>query len=1152
MKNIPLSDISYPKNPRLKLCYRIMRISIFLLYFCIFSLMAENGNSQNVKVTIHQHNVSLESILEEIESQTEYLFLYQEGINVDTQKSIRVNNKAVSDVLSMLLHGTSITYKMEGKHIILAKEEELQLPSGQRIINGKITDESNEPMIGVTVLVKGAKQGVITDVDGNFSISVNTGDVLTCSYIGYISQSVKITTASRQLHITMQEDNKMLDEVVVVGYGSMRKKDLTGSVSSLNAEKLEKESPTSIQDLLRGGIPGLNIGIDGSAKGGGSIQVRGQRSLTAGNDPLLVLDGIIFSGELSEINPMDIERIDVLKDASSAAIYGAKSANGVILISTKKGKDGKPVVRFDASIGFATMGANRRVYNADGYLQFRSDYYNSSSNFATPGRYMKPTQENLSKYGITLDEWRSYDGLSGTEEDIWLQRIGLTDLERDNYLAGKTYDWYDNAFQTGIRQNYNASLSGSGEKVSYYWSLGYLNSTGLVAGNEYKTIRSNLKLDAKVTSFLDMGLNLNFQNRTDGDFTKEWEAEIIRNSPFALAYNEDGDPIRNPMGETGMNQGWNYDFNRQYMSLDKGSTVFNGTMYAKIKLPYNISYQVNFSPRSRWFRDRYHESSQNPNWSDNGKVIREQTQYFSWQLDNMVKWDYTFAEKHKLNVTLLQNAEMQQSWKDRMTGRNLLPTDALGFHYINGANMTKSLMETYDEKMTADALMARLFYSYADKYMITASIRRDGYSAFGKSNPRATFPSLALAWSFADEKFFKWEPLNYGKLRISWGQNGNRDIGKYEAISNMTTGAGKYPYISPNGVVNELSQLYVERMANHGLKWETTSSWNAAIDFGFMNNRINGSIEYYYMPTTDLIMSQGLPSVSGFKNVITNLGEVINKGVEVTLNTLNVTTKDFDWSSAFTFSLNRNRINHLYYEYENTLDANGHITGTKEIDDISNGWFIDQPIGAIWNYNVIGIWQENERDEAAKYGLKPGDAKIKDNYDVDSHKYTNEDKEFLGQTTPKFRWTFRNDFTFFQDFSLSFNIYSYWGHKEATTEYMNNSKTNGWSYDRTNTYVRKYWTPENPSNKYARLNSTNPQNVNPPLIMDKSFIRLDNISFSWNVPQKHLKSLGIPSLKLYGSVRNVAVWTKEWEYWDPEITNAPSPRTFTFGVSLTL
>ena len=1124
---------------------RYLALSLCMLTFI-------GASAQTGKVTLKIENAPVKELFNAIEKQSSYRFSYRDA-DLKGKQNVTVSSQDenLKDVLTRELAKQGLSYRVQDNLIIiLPVSQQKSTTSKTNKITGIVKDTNGEPIIGANITVKGQSIGTITDIDGQFTLDAPEDAVLQISYIGYVAQDIH-TKGKKEFNVMLEEDSEMLDEVVVVGYGSMRKRDLTGAVSSINSKKFEKDAPRSVEDLLRTGVPGLNIGLSNTAKGdvdlNSSVQIRGQRSLKAGNGPLVVLDGIIFLGELSEINPSDIDRIDVLKDAASAAIYGAKSANGVILITTQKGQTGKPVIRFDASIGFATMGANREVYDPEGYLQYRSDYFNSSNNFQTPAKFVRPTTENLKKYGMSIEEWRAMDNLQGSDEDIWLQRIGLTDTERENYFAGKTNDWYDTSFRTSIRQDYNASLSGSSENFSYYWSLGYMNSTGVIEGNEYESLRSNLKLDAKVTDFLEMGLNINFQNRSDGDFTVSWREQIIRNTPYALAYDETGSPIRHPMGESGMNPGWNDAFDRQYKSLDKGSTVFNGTIYAKIKLPFNISYQMNFSPRSRWYHDRYHESSQNPNYTHNGEVIREQTQYFSWQLDN-----YTFADKHTVNVTLLQNAEKQLSWQDRMTGLNLLPTDALGFHYINGADMTRSKMKTNDEQVTADALMARVFYSYSNRYMITASIRRDGYSAFGKSNPRATFPAVALAWNFADEEFFKWKPMNYGKLRLSWGKNGNRDIGKYEALANMTTGQGKYPYITSSGSILELSQLYADRMANHGLKWETTTSWNVGLDFGFFNNRINGSMEYYYMPTTDLIMSQSLPSVSGYTNVTTNLGEVVNKGFELSVNTLNISRKNFDWSSTFSFSLNRNEIKHLYYEYEDVLDADGHVVGSKEKDDITNNWFIGQPVGVIWDYNVIGVYQENEREEAAKYGLVPGDAKIKDNYDVESHRYTNEDKEFLGQTTPKFRWTFRNDFTLFKDLSLSVSIYSYWGHKGTTTDYMNNSKVNGWSADRTNAYVTEYWTPENPSNTYCRLNSTNPQNVTPPLVLDKSFIRLDNISLSWNVPQKFLKPLTISSLRVYGSIRNVACWTKEWDYWDPEISDGPSPRTFTLGVSLTL
>ncbi|GAA0544533.1 SusC/RagA family TonB-linked outer membrane protein [Chitinophaga japonensis] len=1024
-------------------------------------------------------------------------------------------------------------------------------------VTGIVKSEvSGEALWGVSVTIKNAASNfsasVQTDSSGVFTFSrlpAGPGYTFTFSYIGFETQTLSgydlKSGADFSLRVELQAQEQRMNEVVVVGYGSMRKRDLTGAISQLKTVRLEKESPRSVQDLLRSGVPGLYVGQNTSAKGGGDMLIRGQRSLKAANDPLIVLDGVIFFGELSEINPQDIDHFDVLKDASAAAIYGAKSANGVIIITTKKGATDKPMVRFDASTGIAVMGSKRPVYDAQGYLDYRSDLFNSTTRWATPAMYLRPTDENLAKYGITMDDWLAYDALTGDPDDIWLRRIGLFDKEREHYFQGRTYDWFKGSFQHGLQQDYNVSFSGRNKDLfNYYVSFGYLNNEGVVVGDRYRAYRSNIKVDGKINKWMHTGVNINFQDRSDGNLAVDWDGQIINNSPFALPFDDNGLLDPQPMGAS-VSQGTNSAFHNQYKQLEKGYTVLNTTVYQTINLPFNITYQLNFSPRMQWFYNRYHESSENPMWSDNGKVIRENTRNFDWQIDNIITWDHTFAQRHKVKVTLLQNAEEHQSWNESITARDFSPTDALGFHNIGAANPLKTTISSNDTRSTGDALMARLFYSYDNRYMLTASVRRDGYSAFGASNPRATFPALAFAWSFANERFFHWAPMSSGKLRLSWGMNGNRSIGIYQALSNLTTGAGRYAYVQTNGTVYELSQLYVDRMANYGLKWEATSSWNIGLDFGFLNNRITGNMEIYYMPTTDLLMDQSLPDFTGFSTVTTNLGEVVNKGFELGLTSVNMHRKNFEWTSTLGFFFNRNEIRHLYYTYEDVLDADGKVIGSREISDISNGWFIGHDISSIWNYNVLGIWQENEREQAARYGEIPGDVKVEDvNNDG---KYTNDDKKFLGYTTPRFRWTLRNDFTLFRNIELSFNIYSNWGHKQTTTDYLNNF---GAGTDRTNSYVRKYWTPENPSNKYARLNSTNVQNITPPRALDKTYIRLDNVAVAYSLPTHIARKLDMSQFKVYAGVRNVAVWAKEWEYWDPETTSL-MPRYYTVGLTAT-
>jgi len=1021
------------------------------------------------------------------------------------------------------------------------------------IVKSEITGET---LWGVSVTVNNAANNfsasVQTDSAGVFTFSrlpAGPGYTFTFSYIGFEKQVLSGYNlkpgADFSLRVQLKNQDQQVNEVVVVGYGTMKKKDLTGAISQLKTTRLEKESPRSVQDLLRSGVPGLYVGQNTSAKGGGDMLVRGQRSLKATNDPLIVLDGVIFFGEMSEINPQDIEHFDVLKDASAAAIYGAKSANGVIIITTKKGSTDKPTIRFDANTGIVAMGKKREVYDAQGYLNYRSDLFNSTTRWAKPAMYLQPTEQNLAKYGITMNDWLAYDALTGDPDDIWLRRIGLFDKERQNYAKGKTYDWFDGSFQHGLQQDYNVSFSGRNKDAfNYYVSMGYLNNKGLIVGDQYRAYRANIKVDGKINKWMHTGVNINFQDRSDGNLEVDWDGQIINNSPYALPYDDNGQLDPQPMGAS-VNQGANTAYHNQYKQLEKGFTVLNTTLYQTIKLPFNITYQLNFSPRMQWFYNRYHESSQNPFWSDNGKVIRESEKKFDWQIDNIITWDYTFARKHSVKVTLLQNAEEHKGWKESITARDFSPTDALGFHNLGAANPLKTTISSGDFRSTGDALMGRLFYSYDNRYMLTASIRRDGYSAFGASNPRATFPSLAFAWNFANERFFHWEPMSSGKLRLSWGMNGNRSIDIYQALSNLTTGSGRYPYVQPDGTVYELSQLYVDRMANYNLKWEATSSWNIGLDFGFLNNRITGNMEMYYMPTTDLLMDQSLPDFTGFSTVTTNLGEVVNKGFELGLTTLNMDKKNFEWSTTFGFFFNRNQIKHLYYTYEDVLDADGKVVGSKEIDDISNKWFIGHDISSIWDYKVQGIWQESEREQADRYGEIPGDVKVEDvNNDG---RYTNEDKQFLGYTTPRFRWTLRNDFTLFRNFEFSFNMYSNWGHKQTSTDYLNNF---GAGTTWTSSYVRKYWTPENPSNTYARLNSTNVQNITPPRVIDKTYIRLDNVAISYTLPRHIAGRLDMSQFKIYAGVRNVAVWAKDWEYWDPETTSL-MPRYYTVGLSAT-
>jgi TonB-linked SusC/RagA family outer membrane protein len=1064
----------------------------------------------------------------------------------------------------------------------------------ERTLEGTVVDATNQPLKGVSVTIVNTKRGVTTDENGHFSLKVAADASITFSFSGFVAQTMKVP-ATGELAIKLEVSQKAMDEVVVIGYGQVRKKDLTGSITQIRPDKISDQNPNTTQDIIRG-TPGVTIGFDASAKGGGSIQIRGQRSVytDAGhNDPLLVLDGMIFYGELSEINPDDIEQIDILKDASAAAVYGAKSANGVLIITTKKGKKGKPRFNFTSNYGISTMGANRKVMSPEGYMKYRQDWYTApsygvntatgnyeayqSTNKTQPGFFEQPTDANLSQWGITLDQWRAYttatNGTAGDQE-IWAKRLLLQGTVLNNYLAGKTFDWYDNTFRTGKNQDYNLSASGGSDNYNYYMSMGYLSNQGLVKGNDFKAIRSNLKLEAKMTKWLDISANVNFQHRNEGDSAADWSRAITYNSPYANYKDDTGALQVHPMGENSVNNyGYNYDFIHQYTARDKAYTVLNTILSARVKLPFNIIYSFNASPRYQFYHERYFESSQNPDWkATNGLVYREQTERFDWSLNNTINWDQSFG-KHRVNVTLVQEAEKRQQWKDRVEARNILPSDALGFHETTFGDKNKSTYDADDVKETADGLLARLIYTYNERYMFTASFRRDGYSAFGFSNPRANFISLAGAWTFTNENFFKWEPMSLGKLRVSWGQNGNRSLSDpYLALANLTAGTGSASmgYIDNSGNLVQYRYLRIDRLANPNLHWEKTESFNTGIDFGFLNNRLTGSIDYYITPTVDMIMNRALPNFTGFTSITTNLGKVENKGFEFSLTSQNMHTKNFTWSTTFGFSKYKNTIKHLYYVYDAVVDAQGNVVSTKERDDITNSWFIGQPVSEIWNYNVTGIWQANEATEAARYGQRPGDPKVANSYTDDDVKnangtvtptYNDKDKQFLGQTAAPIMWSLRNDFTW-KNFNFSFNMYSYWGNKGLINLYLNQDNNTSLITNLANTWQKDYWTVNNPTNNVARLDAKGPAGVQAPgKVYDRSFIRLDNITVGYTVPSKLIGKAGLDKVKVYANIRNAALWHKDknWKYGDVEtftITtdnqyrNSLAPRIITFGLNV--
>lgn len=1002
-------------------------------------------------------------------------------------------------------------------------------------VSGTIVDETDTPMPGVTVLLKGTTTGTTTDLDGNFTIRAPKSGVLVFSFIGYDPIEMEIGNQT-VIDLKLTPNTSDLEEVVVIGYGSAKKRDVTGAVSTVNPVKLENENPNSVQDILRGNAAGLNVGMSTSAKGGGSLQIRGRTSLNAGTSPLLVLDGAIYYGQLADINPNDIENIEVLKDASAAAVFGAKAANGVILITTKKGTIGKPTIKFNINSGLATMATFPDVYGPDEFVSWREDVFKSiNAGGYEPYEFSDP---RTLPSDISLEQWMAYDGSSGDPVTVWLQRLNMQPEEIKNYKAGNSVDWRDKIFQTGFRQDYTVSLSGRNENVSYYWSVGYLNNEGIIIGDEYETIRTRFNLEGKVNKWLTVGINAQFSANDDSHVPISDDPAplyvswgLYRTlSPWGSEFNEDGTYKWRPNDEA---SGGNHPFyNLSYTQRDQMSYNINSTVYASIKLPFGFNFRTNFTPRLV-FSDRFiHRSAEHAEWGAQGGIAnRNSFKEYYWQIDNILTWQKTFGEKHDFNATFLANAEKFQSWSSGMSNNGFEPHDRLGFHNIGGG--INPIISSNDQYSTGDALMGRLIYSYDGKYSTTISVRRDGYSAFGQSNPRALFYSAAVGWVFSDEDFVNIDWMDFGKLRLSWGSNGNRDIGRYVALSDLNT--GKYFYQRPDGELYLVNQLYVNRMQNSNLQWERTQSLNLGIDFSLLKTRLSGTLEMYTMSTTDLLVERSLPDFLGFNFVYDNLGQVDNKGFELTLNSSNYERENFVWRTTANFQLNRNKIVSLYGD----LDENG-----DELDDISNGWFIGHAIDQIWNYKTLGIWQSDEEGAAGEYGVKPGDFKIED-VDGDGL-FSNADRQFQGYTEPRFRWSLRNEFTFFKNFDLSFMIYSYWGHMGS----FNQMKNRDGFLDRTSSYVTPYWTEENPNNEWARLYSSEGSASGFNVYRKRSFIRLENISMAYNFPKHLAEKANMTNARMYFNIRNVGYYAPQWDFWDPE-NSGPIPRYFTLGLDVT-
>ena len=1075
-------------------------------------------------------------------------------------KSRRVPKRSMFFMTSFLLFLVAFAHNIHARETPNPSFSEMNIPP--ITISGKVTDSKNTPLEGVSVFIKGTKRGVVTNAQGSFTIKdVPEKGSLVFSFTGFSEQEVSIS-GETAITVVLLEQISGLSDVVVVGYGTQKKKDLTGAISQVKATQLENENPRSVQDMLRGNAPGLDVGFDPSTKGqSGSLQVRGKGTLTASSDPLIVLDGVIYPGTMADINPNDIATIDILKDASSAAVFGARSANGVILISTKKGKSGKPVITVNSNVGMNKLVNQPHLLNANEFLQFRQDALWAKASFdstSKPGiKYLYTNPANLPP-DFTVDQWLALDGSTSANDpvDVWFNRDLYKPIELTNYKAGKSIDWEKEIYNANaLQHDHTVSVAQRKEDFNYYLSLGYLTNEGLTVGDKYKTFRTRLNLEAKVADFLSVGMNFQYSNRDESTVPVRF-GDISATTPWGSFYAADGVTVRqSPNDDPGSNTHPFLDqaFIKRLYKYDN----FFATLYAKGQLPFGFSYQVNFSPRYDALREYQHQSSRKPDIiARKGVVDRRNQTIYSWQLDNILRWNKTFG-KHAIEATFLVNAEKFQSWNTKIQAENFLPNDNLGYNGIQFATLPPTI-NSDDQYETGDALMARINYNFNQRFFLTATARRDGYSAFGQQNPRATFPSVAFAWSLGDEKFMKgalgW--LDYAKLRVSYGENGNRQIGRYAALSSLN--AGTYVFVTSGGTTYNSSYVAGSNLSNPNLKWERNSAINLGLDYAILKGKISGSLDMYKRTTKDLLVNRSLPTVTGFTSVLVNLGEVENKGFELSVNSVNFQKRNFVWNTTVGFWVNRNKIIHLYGATPDYDPATGKQTGSSEKDDLVNNWYIGHSISAVYDYPVQGVWQIADKASATAYGFQPGDMRLTDGNG--DGKYTIADKRFIGDKAPKYSWNLRNDFKIYKNFDFSFTLYAKAGQlttfNEATNGARNNS--NNIFYDRVSFYQVPYWTPSNPSNEYGKLGSSRGGGVTWNVYKKSSFVRLSNVSLAYTIPSALTQRWKIGALKFYTNIVNAAVFSN-WDYFDPEYHGSdglqnisPTPLTYNFGLNLTL
>lgn len=1116
MKNNTLSGRYCFKNPRFKQIFRIMRISTFLLMVCVFCSYAGNAHSQNAKVSIRMNNVKLDKILNEIENQTDYLFIYNNQVDINKITSVKVKNEAVAQVLDRILSGTGINYELEGTHIILTTEaiKDLHAQQQAKTVTGTVTDVSGEPIIGANIRIKGTTTGTITDIDGNFSIKAEPQSVIEVSYIGYLTQETVINN-QKSIRFLLKEDTKTLDEVVVIGYGVQKKADLTGSVANINTEKLNTQSNANIGQALQGKIAGVDIVSQGGAPGSGTrIMVRGIGTLNNAS-PLYIVDGM-YMNSIDHINPNDIASIDVLKDASSAAIYGSRAANGVIIVTTKEGSntEGKPIIDLSVNLGISTASKFLDMLDAKGWAEVTT---------------------------------------------IARQAIGKPALDMATDLANKPdNDWQDIMFRPALMQNYNLSVKGGGKYSTYYTGLGYFNQDGIVKGTNYQRYNIQSKNDYKRGIF-SAGTNLIISFSHDKPLHQELRDGMIGTILQSVPTLEKYDDTRE--GGYGGTYGDVVNIPHPLAIIDDNimdryneNVKIFANLYAQIELFKGLKYKLNLTPDFSFERYKNYLNKYDFGLATNSitQLTERQRRRRNILVENLLTFDRTFGE-HKISALAGYTYQDSRFRHIQAYGEGL----PQGLEEIDAATTNRS-NEGNSWRSVLTSILGRVFYSYQNKYLFTATIRRDGSSKFGKNNRYGYFPSFSLGWNVAEEKFMEnvhW--LDQLKLRGGYGVLGNQEIDNYQYSSTITTGINY-----PDGNGGLLQGAFPKNFANPDIKWEETAMTNVGIDFMAFNNRLSLTADYYVKNTKDILLTVPIPISSGGANdPIRNAGKIRNNGFEFNLGWMDQPNPDISYGINLIGSFNKNKVIAMGSE-------SGSIKGGSTNQNITTSETkAGYPIGGYWLISTAGYFNSQEEVDAyAKDGKKiqpaaePGDIKF-----VDANNdgvINDDDRVFQGSPFPDFTFALNGNMRY-KNFDLSIGLQGVLGNKiyNATRQTLEDV-TKGSNFLAS---CLDYWTPENKNASHPRLTWDDP-NRNTRAESDRylengSYLRLRSVQLGYTFPQTWFKG-AIQHARVYINAENLFTITS-YSGYSPDVNadNAnyrgfdnfiyPTNRTFMLGLNVT-